>query len=205
MKGILKIKDSSKVFFISDFHANHANIIKYCNRPWKTKEEMTETLIENWNSVVGPDDIVFNLGDFMWASSWNTILERLNGKIYLIWGNHDRKDFRDSYLNHLEGVYDQLTLLIDNKIVYLNHFPFLCLPAQHYQLFGHIHLSTEKNSGYDYMRCSSLQPNQYDVGVDLNRYRPISWEQVWERLQYQKENNVNCLHWTTNDNSYGLL
>lgn len=89
MKGILKIEDSSKVFFISDFHANHANIIKYCDRPWKTKEEMTEELIKNWNSVVGPDDIVFNLGDFMWSSSWNTVLEQLNGRIYLIWGNHE--------------------------------------------------------------------------------------------------------------------
>ena len=89
MKGVLKIEDSNKVFFTSDLHANHANIIKFCDRPWKTKEEMTEALIENWNSVVGPDDIVFNLGDFMWSSSWNPILERLNGKIYLIWGNHE--------------------------------------------------------------------------------------------------------------------
>ena len=88
MKEILTIQDSNKVFFTSDFHANHANIIKYCNRPWNTKEEMTEALIENWNSVVKPDDIVFNLGDFMWASSWNPILEKLNGHIYLIWGNH---------------------------------------------------------------------------------------------------------------------
>jgi len=200
MKGVLKIEDSNKVFFTSDIHANHANIIKFCDRPWKTKEEMTEALIENWNSVVGPDDIVFNLGDFMWSSSWNPILERLNGKIYLIWGNHDRKDFRESYLNHLEYACDQLTLLIDNKIVYLNHFPFLCLPAGHYQLCGHIHLSTEKNEGYDFMRSHSLQPNQYDVGVDLNHYKPISWKQVWERLQYQKENNINCLYWIKNGN-----
>lgn len=201
MKHIIKIEDSSKVFFISDFHANHANIIKYCDRPWKTKEEMTEALIENWNSVVGPDDIVFNLGDFMWSSSWNPVLERLNGKIYLIWGNHDRKDFKDSYLNHLEYVCDQLTLLIDNKIVYLNHFPYLCFPKKHYQLFGHVHLSQNKNEGEDFERCSYLLPNQYDVGVDLNDFKPISWKQVWERLQYQKENNVNCLHWIKNGNS----
>lgn len=89
MKGVLEIKDSNKVFFTSDFHANHANIIKFCDRPWKTKEEMTEVLIENWNSVVSPDDIVFNLGDFMWSSSWNPVLEKLNGHIYLIWGNHE--------------------------------------------------------------------------------------------------------------------
>ena len=89
MKYVLKIEDSSKIFFISDPHFNHGNIIKFCARPWETKEEMTEAMINNWNSVVGPDDIVFCLGDFMWASSWNTTLERLNGHIHLIWGNHE--------------------------------------------------------------------------------------------------------------------
>lgn len=198
MKEILTIQDSNKVFFTSDFHANHANIIKYCNRPWNTKEEMTEALIENWNSVVKPDDIVFNLGDFMWSSSWNPILEKLNGHIYLIWGNHDRKDFKESYLNHLEGVYEQLTLLIDNKIVYLNHFPYLCFPKNAIQLFGHVHLSQYKNEGSDFKRCSYLLPNQYDVGVDLNNFKPISWKTVSERLEYQIKNNVNCLYWIGN-------
>ena len=201
MKGILKIEDSNKVFFTSDFHANHANIIKYCDRPWKTKEEMTETLIKNWNSVVGPDDIVFNLGDFMWSSSWNTVLEQLNGHIYLIWGNHDRKDFKNSYLNHLEGVYEQLTLLIDNKIVYLNHFPYLCFPENAYQLFGHVHLSKIKNTGKDFQRCQYLLPNQYDVGVDFNNFKPISWKEVKNRIEYQIENNTNCLIWIENENN----
>lgn len=198
MKGVLKIEDSSKVFFTSDFHANHANIIKFCDRPWLNKEEMTEALINNWNSVVSPDDIVFNLGDFVWSSSWNTVLEKLNGHIYLIWGNHDHKDFKDAYLNHLKGVYDQLTLSIDDKIVYINHFPYLCFPKNHYQLFGHVHLSQNKNEGEDFERCSHLLPNQYDVGVDLNDFKPISWKRIWERLDYQIKNNVNCLYWIGN-------
>ena len=126
MKNVLKIEDSTKIFFISDFHAKHSNIIKFCNRPYKSSEEMTKILIENWNSIIKSDDIVFKLGDFIWSGSWNSILEQLNGNIYLILGNHDRKDFKNSYMNYLKGVYDQLTLLIDNKIVYLNHFPYLC-------------------------------------------------------------------------------
>lgn len=201
MKGILEIKDSNKVFFTSDFHANHANIIKFCDRPWNTKEEMTKGLIDNWNSVVKPDDTVFNLGDFAWASSWNPVLEQLNGNIYLIWGNHDRKDFKDSYMKYIKETYDQLTLLIDNKIVYLNHFPFLCLPSGHWQCFGHIHLSQNKNEGYDYMRSHSLQPNQYDVGVDLNNFKPIAWAEVKRRIEYQINNNTNCLYWC-NENKY---
>ena len=65
----------------------------------------------------------------------------------------------------------------------------------------HIWIATEKNEGYDFMRSHSLQPNQYDVGADLNNYTPISWKQVWERLKYQKDNNLNCLHWIKNESS----
>lgn len=198
MKNVLKIEDSTKIFFISDFHAKHSNIIKFCNRPYKSSEEMTKILIENWNSVIKSNDIVFNLGDFIWSGSWNSILEQLNGNIYLILGNHDRKDFKNSYMNYLKGVYDQLTLLIDNKIVYLNHFPYLCFPKNHYQLFGHVHLSQNKNDGNDFERCSYLLPNQYDVGVDLNNFIPISWKMISERLDYQIKNNVNCLYWIGN-------
>lgn len=198
MKNVLKIEDSTKIFFISDFHAKHSNIIKFCNRPYKSSEEMTKMLIENWNSIIKSDDIIFNLGDFIWSGSWNSILEQLNGNIYLILGNHDRKDFKNSYMNYLKGVYDQLTLLIDNKIVYLNHFPYLCFPKNHYQLFGHVHLSQNKNDGNDFERCSYLLPNQYDVGVDLNNFIPISWKMISERLDYQIKNNVNCLYWIGN-------
>lgn len=51
-------------FFTSDTHFNHANIIRFCNRPFKDVEQMNETLIANWNRVVGTNDIVFHLGDF---------------------------------------------------------------------------------------------------------------------------------------------
>lgn len=190
MKFVTKIEDSSKIYFTSDLHFNHANIIKYCGRPYASKEEMTEALIHNWNETIYPDDTVYILGDFMWASSWNTVLEQLNGRKVLILGNHDRKDFRDSYLSHFDEIHDQLTLLIDNKIVYLNHFP-----AGHIQLFGHVHLSNNKNEGSDFVRCQNLLPNQYDVGVDLNNYKPISWKKVYDRIKYQIDNNINCLYW----------
>ena len=77
-------------FFTSDTHFNHANIIKFCNRPFKDVEQMNETLIANWNRVIGPNDTVFHLGDFCLggAAEWTKVLDRLNGKIYLIMGNH---------------------------------------------------------------------------------------------------------------------
>ena len=85
--------DGNKVYFTSDTHFGHENIIKWCRRPYSSVEEMNEKLIENWNSVVGPDDIVFHLGDFAFGGSglWKEVLSRLNGKKYLIIGNHDEK------------------------------------------------------------------------------------------------------------------
>jgi calcineurin-like phosphoesterase family protein len=73
------------------------NIIGYCDRPFQTAEEMDETMIANWNSVVGKDDTVYHLGDFAFGKgSQEKIAEyvsRLNGYIVLIKGNHDRKTF----------------------------------------------------------------------------------------------------------------
>src|SRR3989344_4017153 len=92
-----------KIFITADHHFNHKNIIEYCKRPFKTVEEMNETMIERWNRRVGKDDLVIHLGDFGLGNKEkiNEIRKRLNGTIILIKGNHDRviKDFivvRDS-------------------------------------------------------------------------------------------------------------
>ena len=94
------------IWFTSDTHFYHSNIIGFCKRPFKNVEDMNETLIENWNRVVGQDDIVFHLGDFCLGGSaeWTKILDRLNGKIYLIMGNHDLKNIRQGYINRFEHV-----------------------------------------------------------------------------------------------------
>ena len=96
--------DGSKVYFTSDTHFYHSNIIGFCKRPFKNVEDMNETLIENWNRVVGQDDIVFHLGDFCLGGSheWTKILNRLNGKIYLILGNHDLKNIRQGYASRID-------------------------------------------------------------------------------------------------------
>ena len=98
--------DGDKVFFTSDTHFNHTNIIQYCQRPFKSTDEMNEAIIDNWNSVVGEEDTVFHLGDFCLGSSaeWNKILNRLNGKIYLILGNHDLKNIRQGFIERFEHI-----------------------------------------------------------------------------------------------------
>lgn len=181
--------DSSKqgIWFTSDLHFGHQNIIKFCNRPWKTVEEMNEGLIANWNSVVKDDDIVFDLGDFAFApnSKWKEILGRLRGKHYLILGNHDVTRWPgDKIMDLFEQVEQQMIVKIDDRFVYLNHYPYLCYggawrgPGNSvWQLFGHVH-SGPTSSGKDSDRLVNLFPYQYDVGVDNNNYTPVSWDKI---------------------------
>ena len=184
--------DGSKVFFTSDTHFNHANIINFCNRPFKSVEEMNEVLIVNWNSVVGMDDTVFHLGDFCLggAAEWTKLLDRLNGKIHLIVGNHDLKNLRQGFCERFEEVVMQRHIVIDKQSIYLNRYPFLCFSGSYkpdvWQLFGHVHTRTN-NTGIDATRLQYLYPTQYDVGVDNNNFTPVSYEQV--RLIIDKQLN----------------
>src|SRR3989338_4547577 len=80
------------IFITADHHFNHKNIIEYCKRPFKTVEEMNNTMIEKRNKKVGKDDLVIHLGDFALGNKEKVgeIRKMLNGKIILIKGNHDR-------------------------------------------------------------------------------------------------------------------
>jgi calcineurin-like phosphoesterase family protein len=91
-------KSKDGVFFTSDTHFGHTNILKYCDRPFSSTEEMDEEIIRCWNSVVKPDNIVFHLGDFAFGTiaQWETYRNRLNGHIHLILGNHDMHNFSNS-------------------------------------------------------------------------------------------------------------
>ncbi len=191
------------LWFTSDTHFSHKNILNFCNRPFSSVEEHDAVLIDNWNSRIGNDDTVFHLGDFCFAGApkWKQIREQLNGHIYLIKGNHDDKNLQASLYPLFEDVLYQAKVLIDGQVVYLNHFPFLCFPhanSKHYhdyfiQLFGHCHLGPLCN-GSDTDRCNQmLYPTQYDVGVDNNNFSPVSWLQIKEIISQQINNyNGNC-------------
>lgn len=128
--------DPEHTFFTSDTHFGHANIIRFCNRPFKNVEEMDEALIENWNQVVSEDDTVFHLGDFAFGGSsvWKSIIPRLNGHINLIIGNHDRKNLRQGYMSSFDMVVPQLQIEIEGNPIYLNHYPFYVMevPIEEY-------------------------------------------------------------------------
>lgn len=200
MERIKLFKLSSEecnIHFTSDLHFGHENILKFCKRPFNSVEEMDEALIENWNSVVKPNDLVFNLGDFAFAPRWRwyEILGRLNGVHTLILGNHDITRWPgDNVMKLFHRVEQQMILKIGERYVYLNHYPFLCYGGSYrspeqavWNLHGHVHSSpnpTERR-GKDEERLSYRFPYQYDVGVDNNNYTPVSWEQVKDIINKQ--------------------
>lgn len=85
-----KFNNGEKIYFTSDSHVNHSNIIKFCKRPFENIQEMNQELIRKWNEKVPKDGIVFHLGDFSWGgyNAWKDFREQLNGNIILIKGNH---------------------------------------------------------------------------------------------------------------------
>lgn len=158
---------------------------------------MNEELIRRWNETVGPDDIIFHLGDFAWGGSavWNSILPRLNGHIHLIAGNHDEKNIRSGYEHYFESISYQQHIYVEEESIYLNHYPFLCFGGVYksdnptWQLFGHVHTNQTQTGGEigkDISRLEVLFPTQYDVGVDNNDYRPISFYEVKNIIEQQK-------------------
>ena len=128
--------DASKVFFTSDTHFGHQNIIRFCNRPWATIAEHDQALIDNWNAIVPEDAVVFHLGDFSYkgggfpAMWW--IKGLLHGQIVLIRGNHDPDTRKPQNLQQLqqifEGVFDQLEIKVEGQRILMNHYPLLTWP-----------------------------------------------------------------------------
>ena len=113
------------IFFYSDPHFGHKNVIKYCNRPFEDVAHMKEELIRRYNEVVGPNDLVYWLGDcfFCGVKEATEIMARLNGKKVLIRGNHDRKSEKMLQIG-FDAVLENAEIRIANQRVKMCHFPY---------------------------------------------------------------------------------
>lgn len=188
----IKIEEGSEVFFTSDLHFRHGNIIKYCKRPFETVQEQTEKLIENWNKTVPDTATVFILGDFAFATKnqWRGFLNRMTGKKYLILGNHDRHE--DIPTEMFEDVVDLAKVSIkikdhEWKTFILSHRPILCWEGSNdgsIMLYGHVHTCTnpEVDETIDSELVKLMPKNSWDVGVDNNNYTPVSVHEVLEKI-----------------------
>lgn len=188
MRYDIETYGKDRVFFTSDTHFSHANIIRLCSRPFADIEEMNEVLIGNWNRVVPEDGVVFHLGDFSYGSQedWGRILDRLNGEIHLILGNHDMQMAGRGVMERFAEVTLQKVIRIDGRDIILNHCPFLCYSGEQkgqWQLFGHVHSGPDSTGGFDIPRLEHLFRTQYDVGVDNNGFTPVSYEQIRQMME----------------------
>jgi calcineurin-like phosphoesterase family protein len=164
-------------YYISDLHLGHENIMRLCKRPFRSVEEMDETLIKNWNSVVKPTDEVYILGDFNFksAGSGANYLRKLNGKKFLITGNHDNVTPEMRSLCEWVGSYKEVHDG-DTKIV-LFHYPIVewngyFRGSLHF--YGHIHNSFE-NDAHKIMKNIK---NAYNVGADILDFTPQTMQGV---------------------------
>lgn len=163
-------------FFTSDTHFFHNNIIQYCNRPFSSVDEMNEKLIENWNSVVGKNDIIWHLGDFCFGKKENIheILPRLNGRINLVMGNHDHQKIGFYYDAGFHRVYDRQIII--NGFYILSHTPveFINENCPYYNIYGHVH----DNTCY-----KTWAKNGCCVCVERHEYKPISWKEIQKHIE----------------------
>ena len=131
------------IFFTSDQHFGHFNIIRLCRRPFGTVEEMDEALLSKWNAKVKADDTVYILGDlFFRAAKVESILKALNGRKHLIVGNHDHTWMkRVAASDYFASVQTLKEVEIDGRVLTLCHYPMLSYPQARrgYMVYGHIH------------------------------------------------------------------
>lgn len=169
----------TKIFFTADMHFGHANVIKYCKRPYSSVEEMDQALIANWNSTVSPVDTVFVLGDVFFCNKTRAleILPQLNGVKCLVHGNHDRVIRKNAPIQtHFKHIYPDLhSQIIDGTFVVMCHYPLLTWDRRShgsFMLHGHCH------------NTIPFDPTQkrLDVGVDAQGMRPVSWDEIKNKL-----------------------
>lgn len=177
--------NNRKLFFTSDTHFSHTNVIKYANRPFNNAYEMNEAMIERWNSKVSKSDIVYHLGDVAFErdeSKFIYILSRLNGEIHLIEGNHDNK-MSSRVKKQFQSISPMKEIKIadpdgwgGNQHITLCHYALRVWNKSHFgsfSLFGHSHGSLK-----DDPNALSL-----DVGVDCWDFYPVEYAQIKERMK----------------------
>lgn len=155
------------IYFTSDLHLGHKNIIEYCKRPFTSLDEMHETLIRNWNRQVADKDWVWILGDLVFGKKEfaKPLIQQLSGRKMLILGNHDRHSKKFYYDLGFEFVGSDWDMADGT---HLSHFP----PFKAWEYSGNLWLH-----GHCHGRPTGIQ-HAIDVGVDCWNFTPVSYEHL---------------------------
>lgn len=183
--------------FTSDTHFGHANIIKYCNRPFNFPDidEMDRVMLEGFMEADESGKTIFHMGDFVFnpknllSTKW-----RPKGKHYIILGNHDKHADKDGkyrvlyreFFHNIIGTsktwrQNQLTIQVENTKCLLTHEPKAYVEDGELNIYGHHHNNMFTNPDYFKEVYGSLFGSQkhINVGVELTNYRPVSWDELF--------------------------
>jgi len=163
-----------ETWFTADTHFGHTNIIKFCNRPFKSIDQMNRVLTMNWNARIKPEDFVLHLGDFAFKekSKVNVYLKNLNGHITFLRGNHDNN-------NSLNTRIFSTVVKIGGKSFFCIHNPREVNLKYNYALVGHVHGKWRiKERG----RCLLV-----NVGVDVWNFHPININEILKAISQFRE------------------
>ena len=183
------------VYYIADPHFGHNAIIRLNNRPFETVEEMDNTMLSNWRSIVRPDDEVYIVGDLIFRAKNppEHYLDRLTGKKHLILGNHDKWSKHVELDKYFESVSQIKEITDAGRHVVLCHFPMVEWPRSHHNsvlVFGHIHNRTAGDGFNYYLK----HENMLNAGVDINHYCPVTYHQLVANNEYFREINKQDSH-----------
>lgn len=187
------------VFFTSDLHLGHENILHLDGRPFQSIEENDDEILKRWNSKVNSNDTVYILGDMIWKPrKGKTIVQMLkefNGHKILIKGNHDgriissltRKEFSDI------KDYDDIKVTLQDKTVkrcILSHYPIHFYNG-HYSnaimLYGHVHTTKEyqlTKEYADWLNKNGCPVEMYNVGTMIWNYEPVTLDEILARKDW---------------------
>ena len=188
----------SDIWFTSDTHFSHTPEFLWGPRGFSNVSEMNETIIERWNGVVKPEDIVYHLGDVMLSDNITGMecFKRLNGQIFLIYGNHDTDTRKNLLFTELRGKmlggWYAWLIKYDKFSIYMSHYPTLTANYDEKHFNQHV----INLHGHTHQQANFLYPNNpfmYHVGVDSHNCTPVHIDEVmadirnrWNDLQTLK-------------------
>jgi calcineurin-like phosphoesterase family protein len=194
-------------FFTADPHFGHRNIVDFCSRPWADVDEMDDGLVANYNSVVGPEDTLWFVGDIAIRREGLTQISRINGRKILVAGNHDacwvghRKQgrARNAIKWYLDAGFDEVhtgtvKTVLGGRPVLISHLPYATPHGSGGEEEGWVDKYATRrpvDEGlplicghvHEKWRTHPTHGRMFNVGVDANSWFPVAESEIvsWVR------------------------
>lgn len=185
------------IWFTSDTHFAHIANFLWEPRGFQNVDKMNEAIVERWNGIVKPGDLVYHLGDIMLSDNKKGIecFNRLNGEIFVIFGNHDsdnRKNLLATECPSFRGGWYSYLIKHNKMNIYLSHYPTLTANFDEKHFSQHL----INLHGHTHQQTNFLQPDNpfmYHVGMDSHNCTPVHIDEVMTDIR-QRWNEVGQLN-----------